>query len=65
MQMATEDVTANNLHAHDTKSLGGVRGGNLNVVGRLKVPAFVKLSAEYDRVVKEQQDYTLTVVVKF
>jgi hypothetical protein len=31
----------------------------------LKVPAFVKLSAEYDRLVKEQQDYTLTVVVKF
>ncbi len=38
---------------------------NLNVVGRLKVPAFIKLSAEYDRVMKEQQDYTLTVVVKF
>ncbi len=38
---------------------------NLNVVGRLKVPAFVHLSAEYDRVLKEQHDYTLTVVVRF
>lgn len=46
-------------------SLSSEAKSNLNVVGRLKVPAFVKLSAEYDRVVKEQQDYTLTVVVKF
>ncbi len=38
---------------------------NLNVVGRLKVPTFVKLSAEYHHVVKEQQDYTLTVTVRF
>lgn len=38
---------------------------NLNVVGRLKIPAFVKLSAEYKRVVKERQDYTLTLTVKF
>jgi hypothetical protein len=46
-------------------SLSSEAKSNLNVVGRLKVPAFVNLSAEYDRVVKEQQDYTLTVVVKF
>ena len=38
---------------------------NLNVVGRLSVPGFVKLSAKYDRVVREQCDYTLTVVVRF
>ncbi len=38
---------------------------NLNVVGRLKIPSFVKLSAEYDQVIKEQHDYTLTVFVKF
>lgn len=38
---------------------------NLNVVGRLKVPTFVQMSAEYDRVVKEQQDYILTVTVNF
>lgn len=46
-------------------SLSSEARSNLNVVGRLKVPAFVRLSAEYDRVVKEQQDYTLTVVVRF
>lgn len=38
---------------------------NLNVVGRLNVPSFVKLSVEYDRVVREQHEYTLTVFVKF
>lgn len=38
---------------------------NLNVVGRLKIPAFVKLSVEYDRIVQEQHDYTLTVFVRF
>jgi len=46
-------------------SLSSEAKSNLNVVGRLKIPAFVKLSADYDRVVKEQQDYTLTVVVRF
>lgn len=46
-------------------SLSSESRNNLNVVGRLKVPAFVKLSADYDRVVKEHQDYTLTVVVRF
>lgn len=46
-------------------SLSSEAKSNLNVVGRLKVPTFVKLSAEYDRVVREQQDYTLTVVVRF
>lgn len=46
-------------------SLSSEARSNLNVVGRLKVPAFVRLSAEYDRVVKEQQDYTLTIVVRF
>ena len=38
---------------------------NLNVVARLAIPKFIKLTAEYDRVVKEQHDYTLTVVVRF
>jgi hypothetical protein len=33
-------------------SLSSEAKSNLNVVGRLKVPAFVKLSAEYDRVVR-------------
>lgn len=46
-------------------SLSSEAKSNLNVVGRLKVPAFVNLSADYDRVVHEQYDYTLTVLVRF
>lgn len=46
-------------------SLSNEAKSNLNVVGRLSVPKFVKLSAEYDRVVKENQEYKLTVEVKF
>jgi hypothetical protein len=38
---------------------------NLKVVGRLKLPAFFKLSAAYDRIVQEQEDYLLTVLVRF
>lgn len=38
---------------------------SLNVVGRLKVPNFVNLSADYGRVVNEQNDYTLTLLVRF
>ncbi|EHK63377.1 hypothetical protein [Achromobacter arsenitoxydans] len=48
-----------------TLSLSNEAKNNLNVVARLKVPKFVTLSVEYDRVLKEQHDYTLTVVVKF
>lgn len=46
-------------------SLSSEARSSLGVVGRIKVPAFVKLSAEYERVVKQQHDYTLTVTVKF
>lgn len=46
-------------------SLSSEAKSNLNVVGRLKVPAFVKMSGKYDRVVQEQYDYTLTVLVRF
>jgi hypothetical protein len=46
-------------------SLSSEAKSNLNVAGRLKIPAFVKLSAEYDRVLREQYDYTLTVQVRF
>jgi hypothetical protein len=46
-------------------SLSSEAKSNLNVVGRLKVPAFVKLSVDYGRVIQEQHDYTLTLVVKF
>lgn len=46
-------------------SLSSEAKSNLNVVGRLKIPAFVKLSGEYGKVVREQCDYTLTVLVRF
>jgi len=46
-------------------SLSTEAKGNLNVVGRLKIPSFVKLAAEYDRVTHEEYDYTLTVLVRF
>lgn len=48
-----------------TLSLSNEAKSNLNVVGRLKVPEFVTLSVEYDQVVKEQHDYTLTIIVRF
>lgn len=48
-----------------TLSLSSEARNNLNVVARLKVPSFVKLSADYDNVLKEHRDYTLTVVVRF
>lgn len=38
---------------------------NLDIMGRLKIPAFVKLSVEYDRIIQERHDYTLTVFVRF
>lgn len=46
-------------------SLSSEAQRNLNIVGRLKVPSFIKLSAAYDRAVSEQYDYTLTVLVRF
>ncbi|MEO7035875.1 MAG: hypothetical protein ABI548_18210 [Polyangiaceae bacterium] len=46
-------------------SLSNEAKTNLSVVGRLKVPAFVSLSAAYDRIAREQHDFTLTVVVRF
>ena len=46
-------------------SLSSEAKSNLNVVARLKIPTFVKVSTEYDKVVREHKDYSLTVVVKF
>ncbi len=46
-------------------SLSSEARSNLHVAGRLRVPSFVTLSAEHERVVKEQHDYTITVVVRF
>lgn len=48
-----------------TLSLSNEAKSNLNVVARLKVPKFVTLSVEYDQVIKEQHDYTLTIIVRF
>lgn len=38
---------------------------NLSVAGRLKLPAFVNLSADFSRVISEQHEYGLTVSVDF
>ena len=46
-------------------SLSSEAKSNLNVVGRINVPSFVKLSADYANTVKEQRDYQLTVTVRF
>lgn len=48
-----------------TISLSSEAKNNLSVIARLTLPSFVKLSAEYDRVTKEQYDLSLTVLVKF
>lgn len=48
-----------------TLSLSSESKSNLNVVGRLSLPTFVKFSAEYGRLVKEQYEYTLTALVRF
>ena len=38
---------------------------NLSVAGRLKLPAFLNLSADFSRVISEQHEYGLTVSVEF
>lgn len=37
----------------------------LGLVGRLNIPSFIKLSAEYQSIVKNSAEYTLTLEVKF
>lgn len=46
-------------------SLSSEAKSDLNVVGRLKILGFLKLAAEYDRVVREQYNYTITALVRF
>lgn len=46
-------------------SLSTEANSNLNVVGRLELPAFLALSVDYRRVVKERKDYILSVTVRF
>lgn len=48
-----------------TLSLSSEAKSRLSVAARLKVPAYVKLSADYERVTREQYDYTLVVNVRF
>lgn len=38
---------------------------NMNVAGRLKVPAFVNHQADYSRIIDEQYSYELTMEVQF
>ena len=46
-------------------SLSSEVKSNLKVLGRINVPAFVKLSVDYKRLVREEHDFTLTVRVRF
>ena len=46
-------------------SLSSEAKSNLHVAGRLKVPSFIKLSADYKTAIHEQRDYSLTVLVRF
>jgi len=38
---------------------------NLNVAARVNVPSFVKFSSDYNRVVREKYEFSLTVLVEF
>tara|TARA_R110002020_G_scaffold37705_5_gene113693 strand:+ start:12253 stop:12921 length:669 start_codon:yes stop_codon:yes gene_type:complete len=46
-------------------SLSSEVRSNLSVVARIKVPTFLKLSAEYGKAVKEELEFRLTVTVRF
>lgn len=46
-------------------SLSSEAERNLNVVARLNVPTCLSISGEYKRVIHEQYDYLLTVLVRF
>ncbi|ALG70966.1 hypothetical protein VY88_04080 [Azospirillum thiophilum] len=57
---------ANQIKSRRVKvNLSSEAQSTLSVVGRLEVPKFVKISADYKRVVQERHDYQLTVLVKF
>lgn len=57
---------ANQIKSRRVKlSLSSETLSTLSVAGRVDVPKFVKCSADYKRVVQEQHDYQLTVLVKF
>lgn len=46
-------------------SLSSESKNNFNVIGRINLPKFVKLTADYARIVDEKYEYTLTIMVKF
>jgi hypothetical protein len=46
-------------------SLSSEANNNLKVVGKLKVPGFIKLSASYESLLNNLYEYTLTVKVEF
>lgn len=48
-----------------TLNLSSESKKNLKVIGNLALPKFIKLSADYNKVISQQLDYTLTVLVKF
>lgn len=48
-----------------TLSLSSEAKHNLHVVVRLNLPPFLEASSDYKKILKEDQEYTLTVVVRF
>lgn len=57
---------ANQIKSRRVKlSLSSEAQSTLSVAGRFEVPKFVKISADYKRVVQERHEYQLTVLVKF
>lgn len=56
----------NPLKTHEISlSLSSESRKRLEVAARLKIPQFVRLTADYQRVCEEQHEYKLTVVVRF
>ena len=53
------------VHRQLVLNLSSEARNNLSVAGRLKLPAFVSLSADFGRVISEQHEYALTVSVDF
>lgn len=54
-------LTSQKLHLNMTSEVKS----NFNVLANLNVPAFISLEANYDRHVREQTEFTLTVKVNF
>jgi hypothetical protein len=58
---STNQITSREL----VLSLSSETNNNLKVVGKLKVPGFIKLSASYESLLNNLYEYTLTVKVEF